>query len=182
VDPLVGSVEEMVEGYVDEMLKIQPEGPFHLVGWSYGGTVVHAVAEALDRRGHEIAFVAILDSQPGGHGFTEIHAGKTLSDYRSELEEYFGQYIGTGNQGQFLDTMAKVLANNTNLMMDFESPVYRGDVLFFSATLQDESYAHLWRPYVLGDIEVHDVRAVHHEMHMPGPVAEVFEVINRKLA
>ncbi|MYT70377.1 hypothetical protein K377_08095, partial [Streptomyces sp. PsTaAH-137] len=141
-----------------------------------------AVAEALDRRGHEISFVAILDSQPGGHGFTEIHAGKTESDYRGELEEYFGQYIGTGNQGDFLDTMAKVLTNNTTLMMDFESPVYRGDVVFFSATLQDETYAHLWRPYVLGDIEVHDVRAVHHEMHMPGPVAEVFEVINRKLA
>ncbi|WP_420038172.1 non-ribosomal peptide synthetase (plasmid) [Streptomyces sp. cg28] len=181
-DKLAGSVEEMVEDYVTEMLKIQPEGPFHLIGWSYGGTVVHAVAEALDRRGHEISFVAILDSQPGGHGFTEIHAGKTESDYRGELEEYFGQYIGTGNQGDFLDTMAKVLTNNTTLMMDFESPVYPGDVVFFSATLQDETYAHLWRPYVLGDIEVHDVRAVHHEMHMPGPVAEVFEVINRKLA
>ncbi|WP_394425976.1 non-ribosomal peptide synthetase [Streptomyces sp. SGAir0957] len=181
-DKLAGSVEEMVEDYVTEMLKIQPEGPFHLIGWSYGGTVVQAVAAALDRRGHEISFVAILDSQPGGHGFTEIHAGKTESDYRGELEEYFGQYIGTGNQGDFLDTMAKVLTNNTTLMMDFESPVYRGDVVFFSATLQDETYAHLWRPYVLGDIEVHDVRAVHHEMHMPGPVAEVFEVINRRLA
>ncbi|MFD9499456.1 amino acid adenylation domain-containing protein [Streptomyces sp. NPDC060035] len=182
VDTLAGSVEEMVEDYVTEMLKIQPEGPFHLIGWSYGGTVVQAVAEALDRRGHEIAFVAILDSQPGGHGFTEIHAGKTLSDYRAELEEFFGQYIGTENRQHFLDTMSKVLANNTNLMMDFESPVYRGDVLFFSATLQDDSYAQLWRPYVLGSIEVHDVHATHHEMNMPGPVAEVMEVINRKLA
>ncbi|WP_263974251.1 thioesterase domain-containing protein, partial [Streptomyces albicerus] len=164
------------------MLKIQPEGPFHLIGWSYGGTVVQAVAEALDRRGHEIAFVAILDSQPGGHGFTEIHAGKTLSDYRAELEEFFGQYIGTDNRQDFLDAMARVLANNTTLMMAFESPVYRGDVLFFSATLQDQSYAHLWRPYVLGSIEVHDVRATHHEMNMPAAVAEVMQVINRKLA
>jgi nonribosomal peptide synthetase DhbF len=182
VDTLAGSVEEMVEDYVTEMLKIQPEGPFHLIGWSYGGTVVQAVAEALDRRGHEIAFVAILDSQPGGHGFTEIHAGKTLSDYRAELEEFFGQYIGTDNRQDFLDAMARVLANNTTLMMAFESPVYRGDVLFFSATLQDQSYAHLWRPYVLGSIEVHDVRATHHEMNMPAAVAEVMQVINRKLA
>lgn len=29
---------------------------------------------------------------------------------------------------------------------------------------------------------MHDVRAVHHEMHMPAPVAEVFEVIDRKPA
>ncbi|WP_331738462.1 non-ribosomal peptide synthetase [Streptomyces sp. NBC_00069] len=182
VDSLVGSVAEMVEDYVAEMLKIQPEGPFHLVGWSYGGTVVQAVADALDRLGHEISLVAILDSQPGGHGWTEIHANKTLAEYRSELEDFFGQYIGTDNRQEFLDTMSKVLANNSNLMMDFESPVYRGDVLFFSATLQDEQYAHLWRPYVTGSIEVHDVHATHHEMNMPASVAEVFEVINRKLA
>ncbi|MEU8652063.1 amino acid adenylation domain-containing protein [Streptomyces sp. NPDC048737] len=182
VDTLVGSVEEMVEDYVDEMLKIQPEGPFHLVGWSYGGTLAPAVAAALDRRGHQVALVAVLDSQPGGHGFTEIHAGKTRSDYRAELEEYFGQYVGTDNRQHFLDAMSRVLTNNTTLMMDFESPVYRGDVLFFSATLQDQSYAHLWRPYVLGSIEVHDVRATHHEMNMPEPVAEVMKVINRKLA
>ncbi|MFF4188226.1 amino acid adenylation domain-containing protein [Streptomyces sp. NPDC001691] len=181
VDKLADSVEEMVEDYVTEMLKIQPEGPFHLIGWSYGGTVVQAVAEALDRRGHEIAFTAILDSQPGGHGFTEIHAGKTLTDYRVELEEFFGQYIGTDNRQDFLDAMARVLANNTSRMMDFESPVYRGDVIFFSATLQEQSYAHLWKPYILGSIEVHDVRATHHEMNMPSAVAEVMAVINRKL-
>ncbi|MFI6644611.1 amino acid adenylation domain-containing protein [Streptomyces sp. NPDC050504] len=181
VDELADSVEEMVEDYVTEMLKIQPDGPFHLIGWSYGGTVVQAVAEALDRRGHEVAFVAILDSQPGGHGFTEIHAGKTPADYRAELEEFFGQYIGTDNRQDFLDAMARVLANNTTLMMDFESPVYRGDVLFFSATLQEQSYAHLWKPYVLGSIEVHDVRATHHEMNMPAAVAEVMAVVNRKL-
>lgn len=182
VTPLAGSVEEMVEDYVDEMVRIQPEGPFHLIGWSYGGTVVQAVAEAIDRRGREISFVAILDSQPGGQLFKDIHAGRTLSDYRAELEEHFGEYFGPENRQQLVETMSGILANNAAIMSRFESPVYRGDVLFFSATLEENSYAHLWRPYVLGSIEVHDVRAVHHELHMPGPVAEIMEVINRKLA
>ncbi|MER7172959.1 non-ribosomal peptide synthetase [Streptomyces mesophilus] len=180
-DPLAGSVQEMVEDYADQILKIQPDGPFDLIGWSYGGTVVQAVAHELDLRGHEVHLVAILDSQPGGHGFTEIHTGKTQADYRGELEHYFGQYIGTDNQEHFLDVMSKVLANNMTRMMAFESPVYRGDVVFFNATQQNETYAHLWKPYVQGKFEVHDVRAVHHEMHMPAPVAEVFAVINQKL-
>ncbi|MFI9764405.1 amino acid adenylation domain-containing protein [Streptomyces sp. NPDC051963] len=182
VEPLAGSVAEMIDDYVTQILKIQPEGPFNLIGWSYGGSVVQAVADALDRRGHEVALVAVLDAQPGGHGFTEVHAGKDSSDFRAELEDDFGQYIRTGNRQGFLDTMSKVLANNTNLMMDFESPVYRGDVLYFNATLEDTSYANQWRPYVLGSLEVHDVHVTHHEMHMPAPVAEMFEVINRKLA
>ncbi|MDL5205459.1 amino acid adenylation domain-containing protein [Streptomyces sp. ALI-76-A] len=182
VEPLAGSVEEMIEDYVTQILKIQPDGPFNLIGWSYGGSVVQAVADALDRRGHEVALVAVLDAQPGGHGFEEVHAGKDSSDFRAELEEDFSQYIRTGNRQQFLDTMSRVLANNTALMMDFESPVYRGDVVYFNATLEDTSYAHLWRPYVQGSLEVHDVAVTHHEMHMPGPVAEMFEVFHRKLA
>ncbi|MBQ1099160.1 amino acid adenylation domain-containing protein [Streptomyces sp. b94] len=181
-EPLAVSVEEMVDDYVARILEVQPEGPYHLIGWSYGGTVGHAVAEALDRRGHEVALMAILDSHPGGHGFTEIHAGKKLSDYREELEEFFGYYINTDNQDELLDHMSRVLANDMSIMMKYESPVYRGDVLFFSATLKDEMYDHLWRPYILGDIEVHDVRATHHEMNLPAPVADVFEVVNRKLA
>ncbi|MFC7895144.1 amino acid adenylation domain-containing protein [Streptomyces sp. NPDC057381] len=182
VEPLAGSVGEMIEDYVAQILKVQPEGPFNLIGWSYGGSVVQAVADALDRRGHEVALVAVLDAQPGGHGFEEVHAGKDSSDFRAELEDDFSQYIRTGNRQQFLDTMSRVLANNTALMMDFESPVYRGDVVYFNATLEDTSYAHLWRPYVQGSLEVHDVAVTHHEMHMPGPVAEMFEVFHRKLA
>jgi thioesterase domain-containing protein/acyl carrier protein len=182
VDPLVGSVPEMVEDFVAEMLKIQPHGPFHLVGWSYGGTVVQAVAETLRRRGHVIALTAILDAQPGGQGWTQVHADKTLADYRAELEDFFSQYIGTEDQQHVLDTMSRVLANNTNAMMAFESPVYRGDVLFFNATRKDDRYGHLWLPYVTGTIEEYDVDATHDEMVMPGPVAEVFELINKKLS
>ncbi|OIK05271.1 non-ribosomal peptide synthetase [Streptomyces monashensis] len=182
VETPAGSAAEMIDDYVTQILRIQPEGPFNLVGWSYGGTVVQAVADALDRRGHEVALVAVLDAQPGGHGFGQVHAGKESSDYRAELEDDFSQYIRMGDRQGFLDTMSKVLANNTALMTEFESPVYRGDVLYFDAALEDTSYAHLWRPYVLGSLEVHDMRATHHEMHMPAPVAEFFEVVHDRLA
>ncbi|ROP31318.1 non-ribosomal peptide synthetase [Couchioplanes caeruleus] len=181
-EEVAGSVDEMVDDYVSEMLKIQPEGPFHLIGWSYGGTLVQAVAAKLDRLGHRVALVAVLDSSPGGHGFHETRADKTQADYREELEDFFGQYIGIDSQQDLLDSMARVLANNVSRMRTFESPVYRGDMLFFSATLKDDVYGHLWRPYVLGSLEVHDVHATHDEMNMPGPVTEIFEVINRKLA
>ncbi|MGW2421033.1 non-ribosomal peptide synthetase [Streptomyces sp. NPDC001709] len=182
VEPLAGSAQEMIEDYVTQILKIQPEGPFNLIGWSFGGTVVQAVADALDRRGHEVSLVAILDAQPGGHGFRQVHADKDSEDYRAELEDDFSQYIRMGNRQGFLDTMSKVMANNTSLMVDFESPVFRGDVLYFHAALEDTSYAHLWRPYVGGSLHVHDLHATHHEMHMPAPVTQFFEVVQPKLA
>ncbi|KUM99159.1 non-ribosomal peptide synthetase [Streptomyces yokosukanensis] len=178
---LAGSVQEMVDDYVAQMLDIQPEGPFHMIGWSYGGPVAHAVATELDRRGHEVALVAILDAQPGS-GFREL-AGWKASTYREEIEEQFGQYMNTRNMDDFLDNMSRVGANNLSLMAEFESPVYRGDVLFFNAASdKDESWAPLWQPHVLGAIDSYDVRATHNDFHMPGPVAEIFEVIGRRLA
>lgn len=178
---LAGSVQEMVDDYVTQMLEIQPEGPFHLIGWSYGGPVAHAVAAALDRRGHEVALLAVLDAQPGS-GFRQL-AGWKAETYREEIQEQFSQYVNTRNMDGFLDNMSRVGANNMCIMAEFESPVYRGDVLFFNAALdKDESWAPLWQPHVLGSIETYDVHATHDDFHMPAPVAEIFEVINRKLA
>jgi amino acid adenylation domain-containing protein len=178
---LAASVQEMVDDYVTQMLEIQPEGPFHLIGWSYGGPVAHAVAAALDRRGHEVALVAVLDAQPGS-GFRQL-AGWKQATYREEIQEQFSQYVNTRNMDGFLDNMSRVGANNMCIMAEFESPVYRGDVLFFNAALdKDESWAPLWQPHVLGSIETYDVHATHNDFHMPAPVAEIFEVINRKLA
>ncbi|MGQ5228519.1 non-ribosomal peptide synthetase [Streptomyces sp. yara] len=181
-DVLPGSVEEMIDDYVTQMLRVQPEGPFDLIGWSYGGTVAHAIAAELERRGHKVAFLAILDSLPAQEGFAQL-AGRAVAEYRADLEEYFGQFVKTDNKEQFLDTMSKVLANNQAVMAKYHSPVYGGDVLFFNAALKDEgSWAPLWRPYVQGSVEEHDVQATHGDLHMPGPVSEIFAVINRKLA
>ncbi|MFG2312766.1 amino acid adenylation domain-containing protein [Streptomyces sp. NPDC048566] len=182
VETPAGSAREMIDDYVAQILRIQPEGPFNLIGWSYGGTVVQAVAAALEGLGHEVALVAVLDAQPGGHGFREVHAGKQSEDYRAELEDDFTQYIRMGGRQGFLDTMATILANNAALMMDFESPVYGGDVLYFDAGQEDTSYAHLWRPYVRGSLDVHSLNATHHEMHMPQPVTEFFAVARDRLA
>ncbi|WP_256789098.1 non-ribosomal peptide synthetase [Frankia sp. AvcI1] len=180
-DEVAGSVEEMVEDYLSQIRAIQPEGPYHLVGWSYGGPLAHAVAEALDRRGCEVGLVAILDSQPAS-GFDQL-AGYQPVAYREDVEEIFGQFMNTDNMESFLTNMSKVGANNLSKMAEFTSPVYRGDVIFFNAKLDkpDGSWGPMWRPHVLGSIESHDLDATHHDLHMPKPVAQIFEVLAGKL-
>ncbi|MYW00677.1 alpha/beta fold hydrolase, partial [Streptomyces sp. SID3343] len=181
-DSLAGSVEEMVDDYLARMLEIQPEGPFSLIGWSYGGTIAHAVAAALDGLGHEVAFLALLDCQPAV-GFRQM-GGLKPEVYHEAIEEVFGELVSTDNLGDFLDDMAKVGANNMSVMAAYESPVYRGDVLFFNAVSKDKnegSWAPMWRPYVAGSIAEYAVNAKHTDLHMPAPVAEIFEIVNRTL-
>ncbi|WP_227025813.1 non-ribosomal peptide synthetase [Streptomyces fodineus] len=179
---LAGSVEEMIDDYLTQILETQPEGPYHLVGWSYGAPLAHAIADALDRRGLKVGVVAVLDSKPAS-GFRNL-TGTVPTTYRKHIEEFFGQFMNTDNMAVFLDAMAEVGANNLARMQDFSPPVYRGDVLYFNAKLdKDEgSYGPEWRPYVLGSIEEYDVDATHDSLHMPKPAGQVMRVIARKLA
>ncbi|MFB7511350.1 alpha/beta fold hydrolase, partial [Streptomyces broussonetiae] len=63
-EPLPTSFEEMAADYADQIRKIQPEGPYMLLGWSAGGLIAHAVACELQARGERTAMLAILDAYP----------------------------------------------------------------------------------------------------------------------
>ncbi|MFE5922361.1 amino acid adenylation domain-containing protein [Streptomyces sp. NPDC056468] len=62
-----GSVEEMVADYVDRIRTVQPEGPYQLLGWSFGAVLAQAVAVALEDQGQQVTLLALLDGFPGGH-------------------------------------------------------------------------------------------------------------------
>ncbi len=56
------SVEEMVDQYLEEILTVQPQGPYFLCGYSLGGILVYELARRLIERGHSIAFLCLVDS------------------------------------------------------------------------------------------------------------------------
>ncbi|UGQ48160.1 non-ribosomal peptide synthetase [Massilia endophytica] len=41
---------------------VQPQGPYRIGGWSFGGTVAHALAACLEAEGERVEFLAILDT------------------------------------------------------------------------------------------------------------------------
>ncbi|MCG6498026.1 non-ribosomal peptide synthetase [Kitasatospora sp. A2-31] len=70
---LPGSVAEMATDYLRLIREVQPSGPYHLLGWSFGGTVAHELARQLQAAGEEVALLAMLDSHPTGRF---RHAGR----------------------------------------------------------------------------------------------------------
>lgn len=178
---LPASVEDMVDDYVASILSVQPDGPFHIVGWSYGGTVAHAVAAELERRGRKVALLALLDSVPASDFGVLDHLDPAAQ--RAVIDGFLGEFFRIGEYDHFLDTMASVLSNNIGIMKCFESPVFRGDLVFFNAALRDDggTWADKWKPYAAGSIEEYQVQSTHHDMHMPAAAAEICDVINRKL-
>jgi thioesterase domain-containing protein len=57
------TVEEMAALYADQIRAFYPSGPYQLLGFSLGGWIAYAVADALIKRGGEISFLLLLDSE-----------------------------------------------------------------------------------------------------------------------
>jgi len=58
------TVEEMAIHYISEIRKLQPEGPYLLGGYSFGGAVAYEMARRLSAENQAVAFLALLDSYP----------------------------------------------------------------------------------------------------------------------
>lgn len=58
----VSSVNEMARSYLPEVLKIQPQGPYVLGGYSMGGVVAFELACQLRQAGHEVDCVITFDT------------------------------------------------------------------------------------------------------------------------
>ncbi|MEO5725528.1 MAG: alpha/beta fold hydrolase, partial [Byssovorax sp.] len=55
-------IEEMAALYVEALRSVQPEGPYALGGWSFGGLVAVEMAWQLQKAGQEVALLALLDT------------------------------------------------------------------------------------------------------------------------
>ncbi|PJN48566.1 Tyrocidine synthase 3 [Paenibacillus sp. GM1FR] len=54
--------EAMLNRYVDEIVRIQPEGPYVLLGYCFGGNLTFEVAKSMERRGYSVTDVLMVDS------------------------------------------------------------------------------------------------------------------------
>lgn len=56
------AIEDMARLYLEEIRKIQPAGPYHLVGYSFGGIVAYEMAHQLNADGQEAGIVGLIDT------------------------------------------------------------------------------------------------------------------------
>ena len=56
------SIEDMAAFYIAAVREVQPQGPYFLGGWSFGGLVAFEMAQQLQKAGERVALLAILDT------------------------------------------------------------------------------------------------------------------------
>ncbi|XOZ86368.1 non-ribosomal peptide synthase/polyketide synthase [Nocardia testacea] len=184
------SLAEIAARYLAEIRRIQPEGPYRLLGWSLGGVLAHAIATELQAAGEQVEMLALLDSHPAvDPGIFETLLRAALVE-QGIVTEDSGTDRGVGDLDdaelarlhelippelltlpvERLRGVYRTAARSAELISEHRPRTYRGVIDFFRAEVptpgaqQAGPRAEDWLPYVAGEIVEYAVPATHEEM------------------
>ncbi|WP_373863779.1 non-ribosomal peptide synthase/polyketide synthase [Nocardia rhamnosiphila] len=197
------SLAEIAARYLSEIRRIQPDGPYRLLGWSLGGVLAHAIATELQAAGEQVEMLALLDSHPAvDPGIFETLLRAALVEQGIVTEEA-GADRGVGELDdaelerlhelippelltlpvERLRGVYRTAARSAELISEHRPRTYSGVIDFFRAEVptpgarQAGPRAEDWLPYVAGEIVEYAVPATHDDM----TTVESFSVIAPRL-
>jgi thioesterase domain-containing protein/acyl carrier protein len=133
----LSTIEEMAELYVNQLVEMQPSGPVHLGGWSFGGVIAFQMSRLLTGRSRTVASVIMVDSQfRDTQRLGLVGAGELLHRFAIDLRlpaEVLARHF---SDADILD------ANPTRLL---ELGIEYG---VFPAGFDDEAFGRLYRTHV----------------------------------
>ncbi|WP_189413831.1 alpha/beta fold hydrolase, partial [Streptomyces griseoviridis] len=199
------TIAELAAEYADEIRAVQPAGPYHLLGWSLGGLLAHAVAATLEARGQKVATLALMDAYPdierpaGGQDPAELTRGihqVLLTEAGVDPARAQGRDLdraevvallkegGTALAGLMdedrVEAFTDVFVHCSRMMFDPPLGAVRSDVLFFAATrgaVDGAPGADRWRRYTTGTLTVHEVACSHAQMVEPEHIRTIGTVL-----
>ncbi|MFJ5847119.1 amino acid adenylation domain-containing protein [Streptomyces sp. NPDC092903] len=162
-DVLPASLRAMAADYLDQVRSVRPTGPYHLLGWSFGGVVAHEMAVQLEESGESVETLAILDAYPLGGDAADAAASAEAApgsvagrDILGMLLELFGHdpagwagesltyqrfvEIARAQDGplasfdeQRVAALARTFTNSTRIAGLHEPRPFGGDAVLFTA-------------------------------------------------
>jgi FkbM family methyltransferase len=181
---LAPTLTDMALDYLGRIRDVRPEGPYRIVGWSFGGNVAHTVAAMLGEAGAEVDLLALIDGYPYAGRPPGSNTAKQTQDVAMVRRLHIDGTALSGVDDERVAELAAILEHNTGLAEEHKPPVFNGDMLFFPATGHRDT-AELkptaWQPFITGSVRTHVVAARHHEMMRPEPLARIAEVLGEEL-
>jgi thioesterase domain-containing protein/acyl carrier protein len=203
-----GSIRDMAKNYADRLQALYLNGPYNLLGWSFGGVVAHELAIELHRRGCVVQGLVLLDAAFSANTVAiarnqaldesqilqhilrtnriDIQVDSGPLTYRQAEELIHQQEVVEFAlpPKRLLEFMVKSVNANQLYLLEHVPGVFDGDMVIFSAARSgngNESHLQTWRPYVAGDITAYSVGCAHYEMLATGPLSMYGEQLKLSL-
>ncbi|CAG8710283.1 6336_t:CDS:2, partial [Dentiscutata heterogama] len=157
------SVQELAQVYLKELLKANPNGPYNLLGSSFGGAVAYEMACELIKQGKTVTSLTMVDSPNSKYMPKSLANASEILDYMfSETYELDGliglddekalQLVvakaskssskGSAISADMLKTFVDVAKLNLRALKEYELPIAKKpmNALFFKAMIKREEY------------------------------------------
>uniref|UniRef100_UPI0023B8DD9D alpha/beta fold hydrolase n=1 Tax=Streptomyces sp. 5-6(2022) TaxID=2936510 RepID=UPI0023B8DD9D len=187
-ETLHATVEQIAADYLCQIRTVRPHGPYHLLGWSFGGIVAHAIATRLQEEGEEVALLAVLDTYP----LAAVPAEERLPEAGDrDIRGMFLDVLADGAYSldeEILTALCHSHAQHERAAEEHRPRRFRGEMDLFIATEEPTDHRTAawrtpdsWAPYVEGDIRIHDVPSTHDHLMTQRALDHIGPVVARGL-
>jgi thioesterase domain-containing protein len=168
--PCLERLEDMADLYLEHLRSAQPDGPYYLGGYSFGGYVAMEMARRLLAQGEEVRALIFLDTYAGEsksvmQRFLTLSTSQKIAYLRRRTERY---RIGIKRRIDFMflpPAVKKVRRTLATAEANYRVQSYPDRILLFRASekglrgLEDPTGG--WHKYAAGGVEVHEIDGDH---------------------
>ena len=150
---LYNNMYSMVDAYLSAIKKIQPKGPYYLMGYSFGGTVVYEIANKLKGEKETIGLLALIE-------------GWSVFSQRQQNEAYFKENFHSSYKDLSINMVdlawerMKLLLNHTPTLMRQKMILFKARELLDDYKLIDDPL-NGWSKFNRGEISCYTLAANH---------------------
>jgi thioesterase domain-containing protein/acyl carrier protein len=146
------SIQEMAAAYVDEVRSLQPQGPYFVGGFCFGGLLALEAAQQLSAAGGEVALVVLIQTMHAGafqfvRGTRLLHRWWNRTTKRIDLERENFFHRGAGYIGERGRRILDIAGARSAIALDHA--IGNGS----------DGRAHLSIPYILQSLAVEHEKA-----------------------
>lgn len=169
---LLPKMEDLAAHYIKEMRSLQPEGPYFLMGISFGGLVAYEMSQQLVAQGQQVGLLAVFD--------TTIESHRKLLPLRQRvskllrvspagwLQRIKSKFVLWRERNQYQPHISTLVP----LIYTFKAytpKTYSGRVNLFKAMdISNRSVLYEidplevgWKKFVTGELEIHEIPGSH---------------------
>jgi thioesterase domain-containing protein len=154
--------------HLAELRRVQPVGPYHLAGHSFGGLVALEMAHRLRAVGDDVAMLVMLDSFPPDPG---LHADVPSRSPWRWLRDTAGLVVSTLRGGAGSDRYWRFYRQSMYLHRRYRTAPWSGETLVVVAESPEKEPRSLWDGHLTGNWDLVQVSGDHLSMLRPPHVA-----------
>jgi thioesterase domain-containing protein/acyl carrier protein len=177
------SVEAMAEDYLHAIQLCQPQGPYFLGGYSFGGLVAFEIAHRLQRQGHKVRLLVLLDS--GGPDEGSAEQGTIFTHLKEQVYRLFARlclmYVRTGRILPIALRMPYFLGMAFSARRAYSPQVYPGRLILLRARENPRDPLKRWGGMGAQGLDIYEIPGNHFTMLQEPQVQQVAIMLKQVL-